>query len=179
MLAPLKHIERDAPITCGVLIELRDYWNRLRGDRRMPARQDIDPVDIPRLLRHLAMADVFADPKQDAAHPWAFRYRLIGTKVVGIAGRDNTGRWLDAELYGDNLDRMLWAYRQCVKTAAPVVVREAVLFATREWVVVEVILLPLGDDDSEVATILVGLDTIELDVEKPKRGTSFLLNWQK
>lgn len=178
MLPPLEHIEKDAALSCSVLTELRDYWLKLCGDRPMPARQEIDPVEIPRLLRHLALTDVYDDPKNQSGLPWKFRYRLIGTMIVSIAGRDNTGKWLDEELYGKNLDRMLWAYRECARASSPLAVREAVLFATREWVVVEVIMLPLGNENQGLETILVGLDAIDDSVEKPNEGTSFVLNWR-
>lgn len=60
------------------------YWQRLRGDRTMPARRDIDPVDIPGLLPYVLLVDVDDEPV-------AFRYRLVGSIIVSRSVRDYTG----------------------------------------------------------------------------------------
>lgn len=69
------------------LRSLYAYWNDRRGARAMPARSDLDPVDIPALLRHLILLDVTYDPLR-------FRVRLYGTEVIELRGRDLTGRYL-------------------------------------------------------------------------------------
>ena len=33
--------------------ELFDYWLRAADGRRMPARSDLDPLKVPRLLPHM------------------------------------------------------------------------------------------------------------------------------
>jgi len=48
----------------------------------MPARRDIDPPEIPKLLPHLTLIDR-VDGK--------LRYRLVGTEVTQAMGRDLTG----------------------------------------------------------------------------------------
>ncbi|MEQ8585793.1 MAG: PAS domain-containing protein [Thalassobaculaceae bacterium] len=63
------------------------YWDARRGDRDMPARSDLDPVDVPDLLRHLILLDVTYDPLR-------FKVRLYGTEVTDLRGRDLTGRYL-------------------------------------------------------------------------------------
>ncbi|MDF1793122.1 MAG: PAS domain-containing protein [Thalassobaculaceae bacterium] len=70
-----------------LLRQLLAYWESRRGNRAMPARRDLDPLDIPGLLRHLILLDVTHDPLR-------FRVRLYGTEVVDLRGRDLTGRYL-------------------------------------------------------------------------------------
>jgi hypothetical protein len=161
----------DAPdhITSVNLQQTLGYWFTARGSREFPERADIDPTDIPRLLPHVVLTDVFHDPLR-------FRYRLIGTAVTAMAGRDATGRWLDEELYGENLDRMLWAYRKCVDDRAPVAVREQIQFADRDWIVIEAVLLPLGSQGGRIDVILSAVDTIDPSVERPPQGTRLLLD---
>jgi hypothetical protein len=161
----------DAPdrITSVNLQQALDYWMAARGSREFPERADIDPVDIPRLLSHIVLTDVFHDPLR-------FRYRLIGTAVTAMAGRDATGKWLDEELYGENLDRMLWAYRKCVGDQAPVAVREQIQFADRDWIVIEAVLLPLGSPGGPVDVILSAVDTIDPSVARPPQGTRLVLD---
>ena len=79
-------------MSSATLRQVRDYWLTARGPRRQPAHGDIDPLQIPRpLLPHLVLTDVIHDPLR-------LRYRLIGTFVTALAGRDATGRWLDESL---------------------------------------------------------------------------------
>jgi hypothetical protein len=74
-----------------------DYWNSRRGDRVMPARQDIDPVDIPAdLLPNILLTEVLKEP------PW-LRYRLVGTAQVILRGRDPTGLPVEGNYMGAHL----------------------------------------------------------------------------
>src|SRR3546814_691455 len=64
------------------------YWHSIHPPQGLPGRRHFDPVDVPWLLPHIWLLDVFRDP-------WRFRMRLVGTGIVAHAGRDSTGRWLD------------------------------------------------------------------------------------
>jgi hypothetical protein len=65
------------------------YWRSRCGGRSMPSRADIDPIDIPpRLLPNLFLIDVVDGGAR-------FRYRLVGTDVVGTLGWDPTGGFVD------------------------------------------------------------------------------------
>jgi len=75
------------------LKELHAYWDRKRAGRAMPFRSDIVPTEIPKLLPMLFMVDVEHEPRR-------FRYRLIGTGVVALTGRDLTGRAVDEQVFG-------------------------------------------------------------------------------
>jgi hypothetical protein len=70
------------------LVELYDYWNRIRDMRDVPRRMDFDPVDIPKLLPFLILHEVERDPIR-------FRIRLEGTAVAAVRRRPGTGRYLD------------------------------------------------------------------------------------
>ncbi len=79
----------DCPFYSPELNEIHAYWLAKRGERRMPARQDIEPTEIPGLLRNVMLIDVFHDPVR-------FRYRLIGTNVVDATGENRTGKCFDS-----------------------------------------------------------------------------------
>lgn len=88
------------------------YWKSKRDGRPMPARRDLDPIEMPRLLPWVILIDVFHDPID-------FRYRLIGTEVVAIARRDFTGSRF-SDLDGKGPDSVVWD--NCltvVRTRAP------------------------------------------------------------
>jgi hypothetical protein len=58
-----------------------DYWLAKRGGRAMPARADLEPVEIKKLLPMLVLVDVTADARR-------FVYRLERIPIIW-----NTQRW--------------------------------------------------------------------------------------
>ncbi len=70
------------------LRRLREYWQKERGKRALPARTDIDPVELRYLLGHLILLDVLNEPGE-------FRVRLQGTELERWMGGNLTGKTLD------------------------------------------------------------------------------------
>jgi hypothetical protein len=105
-------------ITSARVGELHRYWQGKCGSRRLPVRSAIDPIEIPRLLPYLVIAEIEASPMR-------IRYRLVGTQVVEDNGADFTNRYL--EDCGFAVEPLLReCYRRLVETRAPV-------FAYYEW----------------------------------------------
>ena len=165
-------VRSGAALSSPRLRELRDYWLSLASGRVMPSRDDLDPVDIPRLLPNLMLVDVFRDPQR-------FRFRLIGTRLTELARRDSTGRWLDASLYGDNVERVLVDLRACADTGAPVASLDTAPYLEKHWIRAEALLLPLGRPDGTVDMILEGVDPAEHDGVPPDGNTVTLLDWRR
>ena len=68
------------------LQRLLAYWRAKSWGSRLPARADIDPLEMTPWLGHLLLIE--PDPIGD------YRYRLYGTEFVEAFGRDMTGRTL-------------------------------------------------------------------------------------
>ncbi|MDF2365809.1 PAS domain-containing protein [Sneathiella sp.] len=153
------------------LVEIRDYWLELKKNRLMPLKQEFNPAAIARHLPYVLLADVVQDPLR-------FRYRLLGTRITELAGRDATGKWLDEDLYGDKTDDILWLFRNCASTKQPIAVREQIQFVDRSWVTVDVVAFPLGDTDGNMTVILSAVDLTHMDASLPSPGTTFILDWQ-
>ncbi|GAB4187629.1 MAG: hypothetical protein OHK0024_28110 [Thalassobaculales bacterium] len=95
------------------LRRLFSYWQERRQDRAMPERTDIDPLDIPQCLPHLVLIEMTADDPPD------LRYRLMGTRVARLFGRDLTGRRISA-LPDPHLRRLVVAtVHQVLATGIP------------------------------------------------------------
>lgn len=74
------------------------YWLSIRpGPDRLPAREDLKPTAIPRLLSSIWMLDVLPDRR-------SFRYRLVGTSVVAALGGEYTGKTLESVGHGTDPD---------------------------------------------------------------------------
>jgi hypothetical protein len=91
------------------------YWRSKRGDRAMPRRADIDPIEMaPRLLPNLFLTDVVDGGAR-------FRFRLVGTGAVSAIGTELTGRYVDeVNESGDYRDYITGLYRRVVARRLPV-----------------------------------------------------------
>src|SRR5262245_45774765 len=74
-------------IRSDVLRHLVAHWDMIRGDRRMPARADFEPLHVRYALGYISLIDVHRDPLR-------FYFRLDGTKQVDLFGVDCTRRYL-------------------------------------------------------------------------------------
>jgi hypothetical protein len=87
---PDKRYEFDIPlgeVRSDAILALDAYWRSKRRGDFLPARGDIVPWEITRLLPDLVLLDVERDP-------FRCRIRLVGTRAAERRG-DNTGRYLD------------------------------------------------------------------------------------
>ncbi|WP_416896276.1 MAG: PAS domain-containing protein [Minwuia sp.] len=157
-----------------VNIGLRDYWLELAKDKAVPLWRDFDPTHVRKLLPNTVVVDVSdAEPR--------FRYRVIGTRVTEIAGRDATGRNLDADLYGDLLDEMIWTFRRCADTAEPLATIGRVHFAERDWLTLEHLFVPFSRKGGTLDTIVSSLDVLEGDTRLAyaDQRTEKILDWRR
>jgi hypothetical protein len=138
-----------SPFASQEMNEIHTYWLAKRGQRRMPSRWDIEPTEIPRLLRNLMLIDVFYAPLR-------FRYRLIGTNVVDATGENRTGKCFDSVDFFAANPIVREQYATVVSTGEPVHSLEPFYrLDTRREYEVERLLLPLSSDGVAVDMILV------------------------
>lgn len=131
-----------------LLADLHRYWLKKRGERAMPRRADIDPLD-PELRPHLGFLVL-----TDVVKPARFRFRLVGSALTEIVGRDSTGKYLDEVYSPANYENMIVAYRWVVANRAPLRVTGDLHHADREWIDMESIDLPLSSDGRSVDIIM-------------------------
>lgn len=134
---------------------LRDfyrYWLAKRGGRRVPARADIDPIEIRRFLPNIFMLDVIDGGAR-------FRYRLVGT-AVGNAIGDYTGRYVDEALPPAQYAIYRQKYESIIRDFAIHYEVARVLWHERADVLYRRLMLPLSDDQMS-ANILLGVSHFE------------------
>jgi hypothetical protein len=88
------------------------YWREIKGARTMPARTDIDPTVIPRLLPFIMLFDVLDNPLD-------FRCRLVGTEIERIARANPRGRRLSESRSHRRGSRAWEAYAHVVTLGEP------------------------------------------------------------
>ena len=124
------------------------YWDGKRRGRRMPARADLDPVDIPRFLPDISLVDVVPDARK-------YVYRLIGTNEAAMRGRDPTGKPVGEAYFGTSKQSVFLNYDAVTETRAPRLDRDPSITADNRFIQHESIFLPLSDDGENVSMILV------------------------
>jgi hypothetical protein len=151
-----------AQIEQPVFRDLHTYWDGKRGSRRMPARADIDPLEMRAHLGNL----ILIDPLHMGDD---FRYRLIGTHITRQHGRDSTGKTV-RELYVDRepviFDWTMTVLRAVFGHRAPVLASNRLRAVGKEFIAANQLLLPLSDDGSSVNMILC--EVIFADLSPPE-----------
>jgi len=131
-----------------------EYWLKVRGDKPMPARSDIDPLDLKFCLGWTSLVEVIHEPSR------RFRYRLDGSQLASLTGWDLTGRYLDEMQDAAYRELVLMIYSRVADTGAPMFIRNS-----EEWTdfgyLTESVTLPLSNDGVRVTGLL--------DVIIPKR----------
>lgn len=132
------------------LQRLYDYWSAKRGDREMPARADLDPIDMTFVIGNVILVDVLDET------PPRFRIRLHGTNLSQRVGYELTGKMLD--------ELPVTEFRALAQQSFEHVVRtREVLYANRDRVIddrfarYETVIMPLSADGARVDRLLIGL----------------------
>jgi hypothetical protein len=128
---------------------LYDYWREKCGDRRMPARSDLDPTEIPSgVLPGISLVDVVPDERR-------YVYRLVGTGDVEVRGHDPTGKSVLEGFFGPSAEDALGRYDRVVSTRAPFLDPVPFTAPNGRYVTDETIFLPLSNHGVNVNMILV------------------------
>lgn len=152
----------------GLLEQLQAYWDRQRAGRDLPARADIDPIDIPRLLPHIVMIDV----QYDAGRLTDFGYRLWGQHVIDHNNRSLVGRRL-SDLVRDDPRQQRWfdKYRQAVTERRPVFDTATYRTVTDTVKTMDFAVFPLASEGGRVESLLGGVvyrdHPVSLDPDEP------------
>ncbi len=88
-------------------------WHLWRGERALPERDDVDPIDIPNLLEHIVLLDVEPDD---------FRFRLVGETVASRYAARLKGRSIRELMSGTSLDETLYEHKRCADDRCAVLI---------------------------------------------------------
>ena len=144
----------------GTNIRVLQYWQSLADGGKLPARADMDPLDIPDLLPHLYLVEVRHDPLD-------FRYRLLGTAIVERSQRDYTGQSIrDLPLQAP--PSLIWSlFEATVREKAPTCT--LIPYRNEKTRFVEKQCLPLSSDGITVDMLMGSITFEEEQMVLPKR----------
>jgi hypothetical protein len=145
------------------------YWDEKRMVRPMPRRRDLDPpLEIPRLLPHLLLAE-----RVDGR----FRWRLAGTAVVDAYGQELTGRFVDEVISAARREAAHRHYATVFETARPIFVRNRYTSRSATDFVVSRVILPLSAEDEDAVYLLLQAQTFQLgSTYAAQLGTGFTID---
>jgi hypothetical protein len=148
-MTSLEFLNRCRPATAAFY----RYWNARRGTRAMPARADLDPIEMKAWLPGVALVEVRRDPA--AAKPYTLHYRLIGTRPTQLRGREVTGLPVERGYFGADLAAALENYRLVIEEKKLVYDWDHTPSETGFAREGETLLLPLSSDGETVDMVLV------------------------
>ena len=138
------------------LRQLYDYWDGKRGERAMPSRADIDPVEMRFVIGNVILIDVVP------GDPLRFHIRLHGTNLSERVRFDLTGKMLDEMPSPEFRALTQHSFTRVATTGQPLHAhRDEILDNRRRQY--ETIILPLSSDGASVDRILCGLFYDHLD----------------
>ncbi len=124
------------------------YWQRMRGDRALPSRRDLDPTEIPSLLPFVMLVDVEPEPLD-------FRFRLIGGAVQRIIERDTQRRRFSSIPFMAEGNPIWTDYARVVNERRPLISDLTYVGNDRSVRRLRHCLMPLSNDGSNVNMIFV------------------------
>ncbi len=130
------------------LQDLLAYWQSKKNGR-LPARSDIDPIEIPKLLKYLILADYDA-VRQDV------RFRLVGSEMVEHWGRDFRNMHLHEIMSGEYYDYIHSLFVQTANKARPLFSESVFRWDRGRAMRTKRLMLPLASDGHNVDAVLVG-----------------------
>lgn len=131
------------------LKELYDYWLTKRSDGRLPGRRDIDPLEVPRLLKNLAFLEVVGDAED-------FVFVLAGSRIEEVHARSLKGVSLGdlrevLEKTPDSDD-----YVSAVREGEPQFQQASMKEYGKEHWACRRLILPLSSDGERIDCLLMG-----------------------
>lgn len=129
--------------------ELYDYWQRLRGRRPAPERTEIEPSDIRRILGDTFILEVASRNE--------YRFRLAGTRVCALYGRELKGRDFLAFWSGKDREAIATLLAAVSQDAAAAVLGMTGRSAHDRDLACEILLLPVRQKNGGYDRILGSL----------------------
>jgi hypothetical protein len=136
------------------LRKLFDYWCEKRQGRTMPAKDDIDPIEISWALTRIFLMDY--DPAD------GFRYRLAGSEVAAVFGRSNLKGLTFADILPpDGAKLVAQRWMPMVEEPSVICMKGLVYLAAERTPIGERVLLPLADESGGKVTGVLGMTVCE------------------
>ena len=124
--------------------EFYQYWLKLKGNRVMPSRSDIDPNDMVKYLSRIILADYHIEEDE-------FTFRLIGTKCMEVGG-EIFGKTIKSD---NEMSRFYGRFKWCVDHKKPYFIETDLEVFNKNYIRYSTIVCPLSNDDQNVNMLIL------------------------
>jgi hypothetical protein len=131
------------------LKRLHAYWDARRGSRPMPARADIDPVEIPWILGNISLIEVRGQGD--------YHWRLDGSNLTAFFGCEMTGRSISEYPYPAFIEKMRATLDEAVRAGGPSRLVRRFTSQSQKWDY-ETLYLPLSGDGRHIDMLIQALE---------------------
>ncbi len=115
------------------------YWLSICNGNGYPSRQDLNPVDMKRLLPYVMLIDA---PEK----PTDIRIRLIGSAIIDFLGYDPTGRLMKEHLESNDSPELLKGYLDVMNTGYCHYLEDSLFSGSSESIRYHRLICPLSSD---------------------------------
>ncbi len=137
------------------LYRLAHLWHGKRRGRFMPARSDLDPLELKPWLGWLSLVRVVDDGAD-------FVYTIYGTNMAWTSGLELQGKSIDALPPTTRLP-VIESYRLACRLRRPLFSALIVRNELRQRRVLERVILPLSCDGQTVDRLMIGIGRHEIE----------------
>jgi hypothetical protein len=138
---------RERSLSDAKIRKIYDYWLKKRSGGALPARRDIDPVDVYDCLSMLMILDVVDDGRD-------FRIRLAGSEVEDAHDRPLKGVMVSDMGQGPEMTALLDRFRFVVTSREPDFRSSTLALVGRAFIEFDRVALPLAEDGKTVSHLL-------------------------
>ncbi|WP_373085340.1 PAS domain-containing protein [Sneathiella sp.] len=132
------------------LIDLVNYWKKMKTTSGIPLRSQFNPVDIPQCLRHVVLIDVIpSNPR--------FYIRLAGSAAVSVYTFSVPGKYVEDLLAEKDLAEVIPQYEHSLTHHVPTYLDSTLTVPSGKRLHYERVVLPLSSDGKHADKLLNGL----------------------
>lgn len=132
------------------LLALYRYWRAKAGDRPMPRRDDLDPIEMKPWLANLVLVEFMGNAEN-------YRVKLEGTNIEAFYAGRRTGRGIEALTSEAERALMMAQYGPVVDKGMPAFYDAEFINSDGKLSRQIKLLLPLSDDGVTVNMVLAGI----------------------
>jgi hypothetical protein len=131
------------------LLALFAYWQSKHRDGRLPSRADVDPLEIPRLLKNIALLEVTGEAED-------FVIALAGSRIEEVHGRSLKGVSIFELQKIMEKSPAIEQYAEVARTAEPRYREGDLKIFGKDFWYSHRLILPLSSDGARVDALLAG-----------------------
>ncbi|HLT77760.1 MAG TPA: PAS domain-containing protein [Ferrovibrio sp.] len=162
-------LDRQLRAARPALVELVKLWYLRRSDGPLPPRSAFDAQALKAYLPHLFISEYEPDTRR-------YRYRLIGTAVTELFGRNVTGCYFDEIYCAPDLKDLRDIHDAARLAGEPRTVSGRIGLFDRARVSIEALMLPLAVSEGQNPQILGALYVAEEDDLRPQARAAIAIS---